>query len=139
MTPSGPSIDRQPVRQGFAGGTTFAAAILLLTAAIMTLLQGISAVAGDDLLVVGFSYSYEFDVTTWGWIHIGLAILLAAIALGLFSGAIWARAAAITIAAVSIVANFLWLPYYPLWSILIITLDLIVIWAVATWDPRPTR
>ncbi|MGA9871501.1 MAG: hypothetical protein WBQ44_10220 [Rhodococcus sp. (in: high G+C Gram-positive bacteria)] len=130
------SVDRHPVRQGFAGGTTFAAALLLLTAAIVTLLQGIAAVAGDDLLVVGYAYTYEFDLTTWGWIHIVVGILLAAIAIGLFSGATWARAGAVTIAAVSIVANFLWLPYYPLWSILIIALDIVVIWAVVTWESR---
>ncbi|MDJ0395132.1 hypothetical protein QMK17_17545 [Rhodococcus sp. G-MC3] len=137
MATSDSSLHRHPVRRGVAGGTTFAAALLLLTAAIVTLLQGISAVVGDELFVVGFVYTYQLDLTTWGWIHIILAVLLGAIALGLFSGAVWARASAVIIAAVSIVANFLWLPYYPLWSILIITLDLIVIWAVATWDPRP--
>lgn len=129
-----PDVERHPVRQGFAGGTTFAAALLLLVAAVVTLLQGIAAVAGDELFVVGLAYTYQFDLTAWGWIHIVLAVLLAAVAVGLFGGATWARAAAIVMAALSIVANFLWLPYFPLWSILIITLDLIVIWAVATWD-----
>jgi hypothetical protein len=43
---------------------------------------------------------------------------------------------AIVIAAISILANFLWLPYYPWWSLLIIALDIVVIWAVSTWQPN---
>ena len=54
---------------------------------------------------------------------------------GLAVGADWARISAIIIASISIIAQFLWLPYYPLWAILIIALDLVVIWAVATWKP----
>ena len=64
---------------------------------------------------------------------VGVLLLLAGI--GLMSGATWARIVAIVVASLSIIANFLWLPYYPLWSILIIAIDLVVIWAVATWEP----
>lgn len=124
-----------PVKQGLAAGTTFAAAILLLTAGIVGVLQGIAALADNTLFVVGINYTYEFDITTWGWIHIILGAIGIVVALGLFAGVSWARGLAFVIAALSIVANFLWLPYYPLWSILIITLDIIVIWAVATWKP----
>lgn len=120
-------------KQGFAAGTTFAAAILLLVASLLGLFQGIAAVAKDDLIVVGAQYTYEFDVTTWGWIHIIVGIIGAAISFGLFTGAVWARAAAIVIASLSIIANFLWLPYYPLWSIIVIAIDLVIIWAVVTW------
>jgi uncharacterized membrane protein len=65
-------------------------------------------------------------------IVVGLIAVLAGI--GLFFGAIWARTVAVIIAAVSIVANFLWLPYYPVWAVLIIVFDLFVIWALT---PRP--
>ncbi|MGC4933466.1 DUF7144 family membrane protein [Gordonia sp. DT30] len=125
--------DEHPVRNSFAFGTSFAAAILLLTAAILGLLQGISAVATDKLFVAGPQYTYQLDLTAWGWIHIIVSIIGIVIALGLFTGAAWARVLAIVIAALSIIVNFLWLPYYPWWSILVIALDLVVIWAVATW------
>jgi hypothetical protein len=124
---------RHPVKQGLAGGTTFAASVLLFTGSLLAILQGISAIAEDDLFVVAPKYTYEFDITAWGWIHFIVGIIGIAIAIGLMTGALWARAAAIVIAALSIIANFLWLPYYPLWSILVIALDLIVIWAVTTW------
>lgn len=122
------------VKQGFAAGASIAAAVLLMTVGILQLFQGISAVAKDNLLVVGPEYTYKFDVTTWGWIHIVVGILIALTGLALLSGATWARVTAIVLAALSIIANFLWLPYYPLWSILIIALDVVVIWAVTTWD-----
>lgn len=124
---------RHPVKQGIAGGTTFAAAILLLVASFLAIFQGIAAIANDDLFVVGVKYTYEFDLTAWGWIHLIFGVLGVLVAAGLMTGAVWARATAIVLAAISIVINFLWLPQYPLWSIVIIALDLIVIWAVATW------
>ncbi|WP_369023499.1 DUF7144 family membrane protein [Nocardia cyriacigeorgica] len=125
-----------PVKQGFAAGTSIGASILLLTVGVLSILQGISAVAEDQLFVVGIEYVYEFDTTTWGWIHIVLGIVLVASAIGLMMGTTWGRIAAVTIAALSIIANFLWLPYYPLWSILIIALSIVVIWAVTTWNPE---
>ncbi|MBB5916252.1 hypothetical protein BJY24_005164 [Nocardia transvalensis] len=130
------SPDTHPVRQGVAAGTSIGAAILLLTVGVLSLFQGISAVAKDELFVVGVDYVYKFDITTWGWIHIVLGILLIISAIGLMTGAMWARIVAIGLAALSILGNFLWLPYYPWWSVLVIALDVVVIWAVATWRPE---
>ena len=133
MTENSPH-EHQPVRQTIAAGASIAAGALLFTAAVLTLLEGISAIANDELLVIGPDYVYKFNTTTWGWIHIVVAILLGAVAVGLIMGTTWARVAGIVLASVSIVVNFLWLPYYPVWSIVVIALDVIVIWAIATWD-----
>ncbi|WP_067658542.1 DUF7144 family membrane protein [Nocardia harenae] len=123
------------LRQGLAAGTSIGAAILLLTVGALSLLEGISAVLEDEIFVAGPEYVYAFDVTTWGWIHIVLGVLLVIAALGLVTGAGWARVTAIVIAAASIVGNFLWLPWYPWWSVLVIALNVVVIWGVATWRP----
>ncbi|WP_454197084.1 DUF7144 family membrane protein [Nocardia sp. Marseille-Q1738] len=124
------------VKQGIAAGTSLGAAIILVTVGLLQLFQGIAAVAEDEVFVVGVEYVYKFDFTTWGWIHIVLGVLMTAVGFGLFTGAGWARIAAVVIAAISILANFLWLPYYPWWSVLIIALDIVVIWAVTTWKPE---
>lgn len=134
MTENEPK-EKHQTRQFVAAGTSLAAGALLLTTAMLTLLQGISALAHDELLVVGPNYVYAFSTTTWGWVHIVVAILLGAVAVGLIAGATWARVTAIVMASISIVAMFLWLPYYPVWSVVVIALDIIVIWAVSTWDP----
>ncbi|MFC9766343.1 hypothetical protein [Rhodococcus jostii] len=123
------------VKQGVAAGTSMGAAIIMVTVGIIHLFQGIAAVAENEVFVSGLNYIYKFDLTTWGWIHIVLGVLVAGVGLALFTGAGWARVSAIVIAAVSILANFLWLPYYPWWSVLIIALDVVVIWAVSTWNP----
>lgn len=137
MTDTSPQENR-PARQVVAGSATFAAAALILTSALLTILQGVSALGADDLLVVGegdVEYIYEFNTTVWGWILIVLGIMLAAVAFGLFWGRAWARVAAIVMASLSIVGMFLWLPHYPVWAIVVIALDIIVIWAVSAWKP----
>lgn len=123
------------LKQGLAAGTSIAAGILLFVIGVLSILQGISAVAADDLLVVGADYVYKLNTTGWGWIHIGLGIIEIIVAVGLLKGTTWGRTAAILMAALSIVENFLSIPYYPAWSLLIIALDVIVIWAIATYRP----
>ena len=86
MTAPHQSHANHPVRQGFAIGTTVAAACLLFVAGIVALLQGIAALADNDLLIVGVNYTFEFDVTTWGWIHIVLGIIGIAGSLRVFVG-----------------------------------------------------
>ena len=80
-----------------------------------------------------------FDVTTWGWIHILVGVIAVAAVVGLFSGAVWARTVAVAVAAVSILVNFLWLPYNPVWAVLIIAFDIFVIWALTAHGRDVTR
>ncbi|WP_181720191.1 DUF7144 family membrane protein [Nocardia gipuzkoensis] len=130
------ATDQRSVGQAVAAGTSIGAAILLMAVGILSILEGISAIAKDEVLVATPGYTYQFNTTTWGWIHLILGILLVIAAAGLMSGAMWARVIAVFLAALSILANFLWLPYYPWWSIVVIALNVVVIWAVTTWHPR---
>jgi hypothetical protein len=124
----------RPVRQVVAASASIAAGALLFTSAVLTVLQGIQALVDHKPLVIGSNYVYRFNATGWGWIHIAAGILLGIVAVALITGAVWARFFAIFMACISIVVMFMWLPYYPWWSIIVIALDVIVIWAVATWD-----
>ena len=113
-----------------AYGTVSFAGVMLAVTAIFQILQGISAVANDKLYVVGLNYTYEFDVTTWGWIHIVVGAIALATGIGLLMGQGWARILGIVMAVVVIVTNFAYLPYYPFWSITIIAFAVFVIWAL---------
>src|SRR6478752_4134584 len=115
---------------GLAVGVTTAAAILLIVGGICHTMEGFVGIATHEFYVVGQKWIFQFDVTTWGWIHVVVGALAVITGIGLFFGAIWARTLAIVIAAISIVANFLWLPYYPVWAVLIIAFDTFVIWAL---------
>ena len=118
-------------RPGPSASTTFAA-VTLVTVSIFQILQAIAAIAEDEVFVTGINYAYAIDVTTWGWIHLTLGIIALAIGLGLLADQTWARVAGIVVAVLVALANFAWLPYYPLWSILVIAFSVLVIWALTT-------
>ncbi|HET7352263.1 MAG TPA: hypothetical protein VFJ28_15125 [Marmoricola sp.] len=99
-------------------------------AGVLHVLQGLVAIVNDEFFVLGQEYVFKFDLTAWGWAHLILGIVVFAAGVGLFTGQAWARTAAVVLACLSIVASFAWLPYYPLWSMLLIALDVLVIWAV---------
>jgi hypothetical protein len=74
---------------------------------------------------------FQFDITTWGWIHLILGIVVALAGVGLLAGRSWARVVGITLAVLSAIANFMFIPHYPFWALLVIALDVFVIWALA--------
>ncbi|MEN0129719.1 MAG: hypothetical protein AAGC49_09800, partial [Brevundimonas sp.] len=115
-----------------ATGTAVFGAVLLLTVSVVQILEGIAALANDKLYVIGVDYVFEFDVTTWGWIHLLLGVFGVLTGIGLLLDQTWARFVGIVVAAVAIVANFAFLPYYPWWSIVVIAILVFVIWALST-------
>ena len=125
-----------PVDNAYAGGVTIGAAALLGIAGVFGILQGIAALADDKIFVHEDGWTFEFSLTTWGWIHLIVGIIAVLIAVGMAMASTWARAAAIVIACVSIITQFMWLPWHPWWAILVIVVDLLVIWAVSTWQPE---
>jgi hypothetical protein len=104
---------------------------MLMLGGIWQFFAGLVALVNDTFYVVGEEYIFQFDVTTWGWIHLLLGVVVFLAGMGLLSGATWANVVGITVAALSALAMFAWLPWYPLWAILVITLDVLVIWAIA--------
>jgi hypothetical protein len=70
------------------------------------------------------------DYTAWGWFHLLLGALLILCALGVVAGNIIARTVAVVLAGLSAIANLLFIEAYPFWSIIVITVDILVIYAV---------
>ena len=128
------TIDRdRPAVSGWAVGfASFAGAIMVMIGFFQTF-AGLAAIVEDEFFVVRGNYVYDLDVTAWGWIHLILGIIVVLAGLAIFSGAAWARAVGITLALVSAIANFFFIPYYPVWAVLIIALDVAVIWALANY------
>jgi len=115
---------------GVAVGVTTTAAIILILGGICHAMQGVVGLATNEFFVVTQNWLFKFDTTTWGWIHIVVGLVAFLAGVGLFFGAVWARTLGVIIAAISILANFLWMPWYPLWAVLIIIFDFFVIWAL---------
>ncbi|MFI8194241.1 hypothetical protein ACIF8T_36870 [Streptomyces sp. NPDC085946] len=118
------------------GGWVVFAAFLMIFNGVMTMLAGISAVANDDVFVRTRNYVFEFDLTTWGWIHLLLGLLVFLAGLALLRGAVWARVVGVALAGLSMIANFMWLPHTPVWAMALIAIDAAVIWALCS--PRST-
>lgn len=128
-TTTGPTTGQREYSGGAVGLIAFAG-ILMVLGGIFHIIQGIVALVNDTFYVVGQEYVFKYDVTVWGWIHLIAGVLVALAGFFLFQGSIWARTVAVIIACISAIANFAWLPYYPLWSLVVIALDVFVIWAV---------
>ena len=116
----------------WAFGIVTFAGVMLVTVATFQILEGIAAIAKDEVFVLGSDYVYKFDVTTWGWIHVVLGAIGLATGIGLLAGQTWARVTGIALAVVGALASFAFLPYYPLWSILVIAFYVLVMWALTT-------
>lgn len=121
-----------PWAVGFA---VFAAAMMVLLG-VFHAIEGLAAILQDDFYIVRDGYDLEIDVTTWGWIHLIGGIVVALAGGFLLTGNILARIVAIAIAVVSIVWNFYSIPYYPVWSIVMIAIGIGVIWGVASLGSR---
>jgi hypothetical protein len=116
---------------GMAVGFILFAAIMMIMVGVFEAIQGLVGIFENEFYVPTRNYLFQFDATTWGWTHLILGLIVAFAGWGLLSGRTWARTVAIFLAVLSAIANFAFIPYYPFWSLLIITLDIFVIWAVA--------
>jgi hypothetical protein len=122
--------DTTPPPSGWvSGGITFAAVLLVLIG-IFQIIAGLAAIFDDEFFVVTQNYVFDLDTTVWGWVHLFLGALLVLTGVALMRGAAWAGIVALTLAILSAVSNFFFIPYYPFWAILEIALAVWVIWAL---------
>ena len=117
------------VSESAVGGYVFAGVILILVGCFQAI-AGLAAIFEDEFFVVTPNYVFEVNTTTWGWIHLILGVVVAFAGYSLFAAKTWARVVGVTLATLSAIANFFFIPYYPFWAILIIALDVWVIWAL---------
>jgi hypothetical protein len=130
-------MDRSsPSVSGWAYGFTAFAGALMLLVGIFQALAGLAAIIDDEFFVVGRNYAFEVDITTWGWIHLIIGVIVGFAGVAIYSGAVWARSIGVILAILSAVANFFFIPYYPVWSVLIIALNIAIIWALVVYGPE---
>jgi hypothetical protein len=124
-----PQQTDQPV-SGWAVGAIAFAATMMVMIGVFQALSGLVAIFNDEFYIVAQNYTFDLDVSAWGWIHLILGLAVFATGLGLFARATWAGVTAIMICMLSALANFFFIPYYPIWSLLVIGLNFWVIWAL---------
>jgi hypothetical protein len=115
---------------GWVGWIAFAGTMMVLLGSFHVI-QGLVAVFKDEYFVVGKSgLVVNVDYTTWGWVHIIGGLIIAGAGVALFTGKIWARTIGVLLALASSIVNISFLAAYPIWSTIMITVDILVIWAL---------
>lgn len=113
------------------GGAMFAGVLMMLDG-MFSAIAGIAAIAEDDVYTRLGDYVFKLSLTTWGWIHLVVGVIVVIAGAGVLKGAGWARGIGVTLAALIVLLQFLWLPYQPVWALVSIAIAVFVIWALCT-------
>jgi hypothetical protein len=115
---------------GAAMGFTIVAAVLMMVSGLWNFLEGLAAIIKGQFFVVLPNYVYNVSITSWGWIHLILGAAVFIAGAFLFMDKTWARIVGVVLACLSAVANFLYIPYSPVWSVIVIAVDVFIVWAL---------
>ena len=116
---------------GWVGWVIFASMMMIVVGSFQVIL-GLTALLNSSYYVVGSNgFVLSVDYTAWGWTHLILGALAVAAAFGLLAAQTWARVVGITLAVISAIVNLAFIPAYPVWSMIVIALDVLVIYAIA--------
>lgn len=114
---------------GWVGWVAFAGILAIVLGAFQAL-AGLVALFKNEVYVIGPDNLWLLDYTTWGWVHLLWGVFLVLTGGAILSGKRWGRVVGVTLASVSALVNFAFIPVYPLWSIVIIALCVFVIYAL---------
>ncbi len=98
----------------------------------MNLIYGFLLLLNDEFLVLANEGLYYVDASAWGWLLLIFGAVQIAAAIGILSAKTWARLVGISWASLIIVGHMFFLPGHPFWSILIITLGVLIIYALSS-------
>jgi len=111
------------------GWIWFAGAMMILLG-LFNAIEGLVALFYNTFYVVGPERLLVFSLTAWGWVHLIIGVLVFIAGCALFTGAVWARAVAVVLAALNALTQLVFLSASPVWGVIVIALDVLVIWAI---------
>jgi hypothetical protein len=111
-------------------GFTALAGTFMVLSGLWSAIVGTVALAHGHVFVAVPNYTFRYNIHSWGWVELILGIVVFAAGVCVFLGMAWARYLGAVLAVISAVANFMFIPYQPVWSIIMIALDAFVIWAL---------
>jgi hypothetical protein len=131
MTEQTTTSRRAQQPSAWAAGFIAFAGVMMIMAGAFQAIAGLVALFENEFYVATPNYMLQFDATSWGWIHLLMGLLVVFAGFAVLAGQTWGRVVGITLAVLSAVANFAFIPYYPFWSMTIIAVDIFIIWALA--------
>jgi hypothetical protein len=115
---------------GWVGWVAFAG-VMMTILGTFHVFDGLVAIFKDEYFLVGKQgLVVNVDYTVWGWVHLLAGVLIIAAGVAVFSGKVWARTIGVMLATLSAVLNIAFLSAYPIWSSIMILIDILVIWAL---------
>ncbi len=123
----------QPGDSGMLAGPALFGGIVLLLSGPLSILLGVTGIARDHLFFAS-GYAYRLNLTAWGWIHLIIGVGLVIAGVGVLAEQPWGRWAGVTLAGISLVTQFMFLPYYPAWSIIVMVIDLLIVWSLSRFQ-----
>jgi hypothetical protein len=126
----GATATEQP--SGWAVGLVTFAGVMMILIGVFHAFAGLVALFERAFYISTPNYLITVGTTTWGWVHVVLGVVVLVAGIALLTGRTWARVVGVVLAALSAFANFVFIPYYPIWSLTIIALDTFVIWALVS-------
>jgi hypothetical protein len=124
---------------GGASGSTMLAAWLMILGGVWSFLIGLAIVIKKAYFTslpgytsAAHTYAYHWNLSSWGWGNLILGAVVVAAGACVLLGQTWARVVGVVLAVISAIGTFLFLPYFPLWSIIVIAIDVFIIWALTT-------
>jgi hypothetical protein len=118
-----------------AGWVLFAT-IMFGIAACLNIVWGIAAVSSSHFFVANARYVIS-DLNTWGWIVMGFGVAQALAALSIWRGGAFGRWFGMIVAGLAVIAAMLSIPAYPLWSLVLVALDVLIIYGLAAYGGKP--
>ena len=118
-----------------SGWITFAGVVIMIVA-VLNIVDGIAAISKSSFFVADARYVVS-DLNTWGWVVLGLGVLQMVVGFGVWAGNQLARWTGIVIVSLNLLAQLLFIPAYPFWSLSIFALDVIVLYGLAAHGGRP--
>lgn len=115
---------------GWAIGWAMFAGTMLLIGGTFQVIAGLAGIIEDEFYAVTPNYIFEFDATTWGWIHLIWGVILILSGVGIFTGNLAARLVGVVVAAIAGIMGFAFIPLYPIWGIMMAAISVAVIWAL---------
>jgi hypothetical protein len=107
------------------------AGVMMIVLGLFHAFQGFMALFDDEyFLVTKRGLTIHADYAAWGWVHLALAVVVMAAGVALLNGRMWGRIVAVVLAVISIMVNAAFLAAYPIWSTIMIAVDILVIWSL---------
>lgn len=116
-------------------GWVIFAGVLLVTLGTFNVIDGIAAISSAHWFVGNTRYVFG-DLNAWGWVAVGLGVLQVLVGLGVFAKNQAARWTGIALLSVSAIAELLWMPTYPFWSLCLFAINILAIYALAAYGSR---